>query len=213
MDCLLIIGAGGHGSVVGETAEESSKWRKIVFLDDRFPDLCQLNEWPVIGRVDDLNNIVGKYDQAVVAIGDVHRRIDILNELDKLGFSTPPIIHPTAWISPSAKLGNGCVVFAHAVINANVSIGRGSIINTAATIDHDCKLGIGVHVCPGVHIAGKVEVGAYSWVGIGACIIQRLHVGAGAVIGAGAAVVSDVEGGMKVGGVPAKVLRGVKPNA
>jgi len=33
-DTLVIVGAGGHGSVVSESAEVMGKWKSIVFFDD-----------------------------------------------------------------------------------------------------------------------------------------------------------------------------------
>ena len=49
MKRLLIIGAGGHGKVVADTAEENGCWDDIAFLDDRFPAIQKINQWPVVG--------------------------------------------------------------------------------------------------------------------------------------------------------------------
>ena len=37
---LLIIGAGGHGKVVAESAAKMGRWSEIAFLDDKFPAPC-----------------------------------------------------------------------------------------------------------------------------------------------------------------------------
>ncbi len=49
MNSLLILGAGGHGKVVADTAAASGQWERIVFLDDRHPSLEAVLDWPVIG--------------------------------------------------------------------------------------------------------------------------------------------------------------------
>lgn len=207
MNYLLVLGAGGHGKVVAETALASGQWNKIAFLDDRFPDMRQVCGWPVVGRIDDGKNLLREYTQAVVAMGDAYKRLDFLRALGEAGFELPAVVHPTAWVSPSSQLGAGCVVFAQAAVNADTAIDEGVIINTGATVDHDCRLGEGVHVCPGAHIAGGVVIGARSWIGIGACVIQGLRVGADVTVAAGAAVVTDIVDGLTVGGVPASPLR------
>ena len=49
MNSLLILGAGGHGKVVADTAAASGQWERIVFLDDRHPSLEAVLDWPVMG--------------------------------------------------------------------------------------------------------------------------------------------------------------------
>ena len=43
-------------------------------------------------------------------------------------------IHPSAVVSPSAKIGEGTVIMAGAVVNADAVIGRHCIINTGASV-------------------------------------------------------------------------------
>ncbi len=202
---LLIIGAGGHGKVVAETAVASC-WDHIAFLDDRAAELSGALAWPVLGTVAEARGKRDSYDYATVAVGNAAVRLRLLNELTALGYRLPAIVHPAACVSPSVQLGDGSVVFAMAAINADTRIGRGAIINTGATVDHDCELEDGVHVCPGAHLAGEVKVGQGSWIGIGSSIIQQLRIGAGVTVGAGAAVIHDIDDNLKVAGVPAKVI-------
>jgi sugar O-acyltransferase (sialic acid O-acetyltransferase NeuD family) len=207
MKGLLIAGAGGHGKVVAEAAQATGLWERIAFVDDRHAQLADTLGWPVLGGIDDAYRFRAEYADAVVAIGNAAVRLQVMDRLAAQGFGLPVVIHPSAWVSPSAALGEGTVVFAMAAINACTVIGRGGIVNTGATVDHDCRIGDGVHVCPGAHVAGDVALGDGVWVGIGASVANGLHVGADAIIGAGAVVVSDVEDGVTVAGVPAKVIR------
>jgi len=210
MTSLLIIGAGGHGKVVAETAEAMGAWEKIAFLDDRFEALNGSLRWPVSGSFGDAETLQPEYADAVVAVGGASTRLTLLEQLSHEKFYLPSLIHPTAWVSPSARLGEGCVVFAQAAVNADAHIGRGVIINTGATVDHDCMIGDGVHICPGAHLAGEVHIGHASWIGIGASVIQQIRIGAGVTVGAGAVVVDDVRDGVIVAGVPAGILEGSK---
>lgn len=206
MKGLLIAGAGGHGKVVAEAAQAAG-WTRIAFVDDRHAQLTEILGWPVLGGIDDAPRFHSEYPDTVVAIGHAETRLRLMDRLAAQGFDLPVVIHPSAWVSPSAELGDGSVVFAMAAVNACTVIGRGGIVNTGATVDHDCRIGEGVHVCPGAHVAGDVMLDDAVWVGIGASVVNGLHVGRNAIIGAGAAVVSDVGEGMTVAGVPAKVIK------
>lgn len=206
MKGLLIAGAGGHGKVVAETAQAMGQWNNIAFLDDRHPDIESVLSWPVLGKLDQVPDFAGTYQDIAVAIGDNHKRAKLVQRFADLGFSLPAVIHPSAYVSPSAVIGQGCAVFAQAAINAEAQIGAACIINTGATVDHDCKLAEGVHACPGAHLAGEASVGAYAWIGIGASVIQKVNIGENTVVGAGAAVVGDVLDRVTVAGVPAKVI-------
>jgi sugar O-acyltransferase (sialic acid O-acetyltransferase NeuD family) len=207
MKGLLIAGAGGHGKVVAEAAKATGQWEHIAFVDDGLAHATDVLGLPVLGSIDDASRFSSEYADAVVAIGNASVRLQVMDRLRSQRFGLPVVIHPAAWVSPSALLGDGTVVFAMATINASAVIGRGGIVNTGATIDHDCRLGEAVHVCPGAHIAGDVSLGDVSWVGIGASVVNGLVIGKDVIIGAGAAVVSNVENGVTVAGVPAKVIK------
>lgn len=131
MKNLLIIGAGGHGRVVKETAELLNVYNKIDFLDDNF-------EY-AIGQIDDYLKYKDIYSHAFVAIGNSNIRAKMIEELSKF-FLIPSIIHPTAFISKSSKIENGSFIGAQATINTNVIINDGVIIGIGSLIDHDSIL-------------------------------------------------------------------------
>jgi len=208
MNQLLILGAGGHGKVIAEIAEALGRWQKITFLDDRHAILDGTMRWPVIGGVRHANRFVLDYSHAVVAVGDSTMRLGWLNMLISHGFEVPSLVHPAAWVSPSADLGAGTVVMANATVQADSSVGLGCIINTGASVDHDCRLADGVHVCPGVNLGGNVHVGVESWLGIGCSVIQGIRIGGRVTVGAGAAVINDTSDCLTVVGVPARGISG-----
>ena len=211
MASLLLLGAGGHARVVAETALATCRFSSIAFLDDRCSGPAQLPDqlgWPVIGPFASAFDpqIRKQFSAALVAIGNATVRLQWLPRLAAAGYELPVVIHPTAWVSPSAQLGAGSVVFAQASIQAQAVIGSGAILNTGCSVDHDAQLGNGVHICPGARLAGEVQVGDRSWIGIGASVIQQICIGADVTVGAGAAVVRDLPDGVTAVGVPARVL-------
>jgi sugar O-acyltransferase (sialic acid O-acetyltransferase NeuD family) len=211
MAALLLLGAGGHARVVAETALATGRFSSIAFLDDRCSGPAQLPDqlgWPVIGPLAAALDpqVHQQFPAALVAIGNAAVRLQWLPRLAASGYELPVVIHPTAWMSPSAQLGVGSVVFAQAAIQAQAVIGSGAILNTGCSVDHDAQLGDGVHICPGARLAGEVQVGDRSWIGIGASVIQQIRIGADVTVGASAAVVRDLPDGVTAVGVPARVL-------
>lgn len=203
---LIIIGAGGHGRVIADAAEASGCWHDIAFLDDRYPELMLSGAWPVIGKIKDAQNIQQRFSDACIGIGDNVTRLKLLNSLREIGFNLPVVVHPTATISHHAKIAEGTVIFAQAVVNIGASLGVGCIVNTGAKIDHDCVLGTAVHISPGVSLAGRVAIGDYSWIGAGASVKQLIVIGENVIVGLGSAVVKNLPDGVTAVGVPARIV-------
>jgi sugar O-acyltransferase (sialic acid O-acetyltransferase NeuD family) len=200
---LAILGASGHGKVVADAALMGG-WDEVVFFDDAWPQLTEVEVWQVVGNTRQLIDRAVRIDGAVVAIGNNVIRLEKQYELEKTGVQLVTIIHPTAVVSSFSEIGKGSVVFAGAVINAFATIGCACIINTSSTIDHDCLLADGVHISPGAHVAGMVTIGQAAWIGIGASVKHCIHIGDNVLVGAGAVVVNDIESGLTVVGVPAR---------
>lgn len=193
---LTIIGASGQGKVVAEIAFLCG-YDEIEFLDDN-ENLIACGEWPVVGTSAQAQNID---NDIFVAIGNATIREKLMEEFgDK---NAPILIHPSAVVSPSARIGKGTVVMAGAVINPDVIIGEGCIVNTCASIDHDCSISDYVHVSVGAHICGSVDVGKNTWIGAGAIVSNGISIIDNCCIGAGAVVIKNIaEKGTYVG-VPA----------
>ena len=210
MKKILIIGAGGHSNVIEDTLIEQGIFNEIAFLDDNFKN----NKKTYLSKT---KNIIGSskliYDKklrsnfkyAFVAIGDSEKRLKLIDELEKLEYEIPIIIHPTAWVSKSVSLGIGSIILSQSTIQTGVKGGKGLIINNSCSIDHDSFLGNGVHIAPGVNIAGSVHIGDRSWIGIGASIIENINIGSDVKIGANAAVIRDIPTSVTAIGVPAKI--------
>ena len=203
---LLIIGAGGHGKVVADTAENMRCWDEIAFVDEQFKQgLTQILHWPVLGSNEFLSQLNPQNNDVAIGIGNNAIRARVFQDVKRLGFELPNIIHPSAYISLHCQLGIASVFFAQSVVNINTKIGNACIINTASSIDHDCQIEDFCHISPGAHLAGGTTVGTLSWLGIGSCTRQLTQIGSNCVIGAGAAVVQNVYNDSIVMGVPARL--------
>ena len=204
---LLIVGAGGHGKVVADTALMSGNWSEIAFLDDKYPLLNSIHDWPVLGTLNEVEEFSLEYSDCVVAIGSSSLRMELIKKYLKRGYSLPAIIHPASSVSSFVSLGAGCVVFAKTVINSDSKIGDGCILNTGVIVDHDCELGEGVHLAPGVNLAGGVCIGHRSLMGVGSSVIPQIVIGQNVIAAAGSVVTQDIGDNCTVAGVPAKVIK------
>lgn len=200
MNKLVIVGAGGHGKVVADIAQENG-YTDIAFIDDN-PAIVSCGDYPMIGGCREA--MLHRNSDFIVAIGNSAIRRRVQSELVGKGLHIVSLIHPAAVIASKVKIGIGTVVMAGAVINPCAEIGQGCIINTCASVDHDCRIGDYVHVSVGAHVAGTVIVGNNTWIGAGATVSNNIRVAADCMIGAGAVVVSNLEKSGTYIGVPAR---------
>ena len=128
MKSLLIIGAGGYGQLVKEIAEMIG-YKKIDFLDD--------NSREAIGKINEIEEIEGRYGGSIVAIGNPEIREKIFERLKK----PITLIHPKAVVSKSAAVGAGCVIEVRAVVSANAEVKRGTFICAGAIVNHNSVVG------------------------------------------------------------------------
>ncbi|MDR7947310.1 acetyltransferase [Achromobacter aegrifaciens] len=209
----LIWGSAGHALVLADLL--FLKGESVVALFDNNPDASSVIEGvPLYHGAQALKNWVETLDgqqpgQAAVAIGGSRGsdRQGISDLLRNQGFTLPPLIHPTAYVAPSAQISEGCQLLANSMIGSGVRMMRDCIINSSANIDHECLLSPGVHVAPGATLCGCVSVGENTMIGAGACILPRVKIGANCIIGAGSVVLRDVPDFSVVVGNPARTIK------
>ena len=139
MKSLLILGAGGFGQMVKETALALG-YENVVFLDDA------AKAEDVIGMCCDYVLKHSEYPAAVAAFGNNKTRLFWTEKLLEEGYEVPVIIHPSAIVSPSAVLEPGCFIMQRAVVNTNTKIEKAALINSGAVVDHDSVVEKGAHV-------------------------------------------------------------------
>jgi UDP-perosamine 4-acetyltransferase len=210
---VVIIGAGGHGRVVLDVLRATAKFHVLGFIDaDTGKTGGEVMGVPILGPIHLLQKL-RKQDVrgAIVAIGDNRIRRTYADQVIESGLEVITAIHPSAVISPTAKIGRNVLVAAGGIIGTEAVIGDDVIINTGAVVDHECRIGRAAHIGPAAALAGRVQVGEGAFIGIGAKIVPCMKIGPHAVVGAGAVVIEDVPAGATVAGVPARIIRSDKP--
>lgn len=151
---LLIIGAGSFSPEVEELAGLLG-YADTAFLDDN-PVAAYCS--PVIGTTADIASFRSKYDTAIVALGNNNTRMKYHDELKSCGYNIPILIHPTAYVSPTAQIASGCIIRAKAVVSRDVKLGEATILNVGALIDHHVEIGYGCHILMGAVVRNKVKI-------------------------------------------------------
>lgn len=139
MRSLLILGAGGFGQMIKETALALG-YEKVVFLDDA------AKGEDVIGMCCDYVLRHSEYPAAVAAFGNNKTRLFWTDKLLEEGYEVPAMVHPSAIVSPSATLEPGCFIMQRVVVNTHTRIERAALINSGAVVDHDSIVCAGAHV-------------------------------------------------------------------
>ena len=202
---IVIVGAGDHARVVLEAMTAQPDLFDVVGFVDTHPPAETVMGFPVHGdaRLPELR--AQGVGAAVIAVGSNAVRQQLGDQVRALGFELPRVVHPSACISPSARLGEGAMVMARAIVGTMACVEDLVIVNSGAIIEHDNQIGSSSHIAPGATLAGSVRVGKRVLVGAGSTVRPRITIGDDAVVGAGAVVVADVAGGVTVTGVPARV--------
>ncbi|MCB1466813.1 MAG: acetyltransferase [Rhizobiaceae bacterium] len=203
---LVVLGGGGHAKVAIETLRDADAFDIAGFLDrsDVGEELIGANR---LGDDTALAGLLGKgISHVFPAVGNNSVRVRLGEQARAAGFQIATAISPFAYISRSAQVGEGVLVVAGAVVNAETVIEDFVIINTNASVDHDGRIGAGAHIAPRCALAGCVSVGAQTLVGVGSSVLPQVTIGANSTIGAGSCVVRDIPANAKAFGVPARIV-------
>lgn len=212
---IIIFGTGGNSVDILDTLNDINEARRervyecSGFLDD------DPNTWgrkilgvTVLGALDTaLQYSNCFFVNGIASVDNFLRKREILarTQIPQEAFET--IVHPTASVSRTARLGNGVVIFQNVTVTSNVEVGDHVMILPAAVISHDTVIGAYSSIAGGVMISGKVRVGQSCYIGTNASIKESVSIGDFALVGMGSVVVHNVAEKTVVVGNPARVLR------
>lgn len=203
MKDLIILGTGIHALEMAEIVERmnlvSPTWKVLGFLTMREEHIGQvLHGYPVLGT----NTALEQYpDTCVVPDNDWPRTLDYAPGC------LVSIIDPSVFVSRSARIGAGCVIYPGCYIGVNAVLGNYVFSLSGSIINHDDIIEDRVIITSGVTLAGSVHVESDCYLGQACNIRQLLRIGHHSFIGMGAVIVKDVPSHSVMAGNPARRLR------
>lgn len=200
---LLILGVGVHAAEMVEIVERVNQagltWRLLGFIAAERKDVGEeQNGLPVLGTLDELN----RYQEACLAPAfPWSRSLPVPRE------RLVSLVDPTVFVSRTARIGAGCVLYPHCFVGLNSHIGDHAFCLSGCLINHDTVLEEGVVLASGVCLAGSVHVEEDCYLGQACTVRQELTIGRGSLIGMGAVVVKDVPPNSVIMGNPGQRVR------
>lgn len=206
---LGIYGTGGSGQEVYEivvcNGSICSRWSEVVFIDDTrekgsFRE-CQMLPFDEFAR-----RYKPSDAEIVIAVGEPQNRNDLGTKVRANGYELATIIHPLAWVSPSARIGKGVVLQESVFVSAGADVGDNTYINGKTIIGHNVTVGDNSQISSFAMIAGTTVIGKNAYIGISAAIRDHLYIGDNVVVSMGAVVMRDVRDNKIVMGNPAREI-------
>ena len=179
---VIVIGAGGHGRSVAEAVLLLGREELVGFVDDGADANATVWSYPILGRTNSLHTLRALADTVVVAIGNNAVREKLHARVRDAGFELLNVIHPAAFVSPTATLGAGCAVMAGAVVGTEAKLGEGVIVNCGATVDHHCRVDAFGHLGVNACMAGGSVLGHRAWMQAGAALGYGVKIAADTVL-------------------------------
>jgi sugar O-acyltransferase (sialic acid O-acetyltransferase NeuD family) len=202
---LVILGAGTFATEVLEAAELSGRRVLGFVVSGEAFRTSGIHEGLPVAVAGDLAWSPAEAECIAGIIST--KRQAVIELMAAKGWTFAAVRHPTATVSPRARVAAGSFIAAGTIVSANSRIGMHAIVNRGANIAHDVDLGDFATVGPGAVVAGAVNVARRAWIGVGAVVRDHVSIGEGAVVAAGALVVKPVAPHTLVAGSPATVMR------
>ena len=195
---IIILGAGGEGleilQVINLLNAKRTQWEIIGFLDDNKSLIGKIFfNIQVIGTIDDAK----KYNDAyfISSIGHPDRpklRKEVRDRVPFKDEKFATIIHPSAVICSTSKIGYGCFIQANCTISTCSVIGNNVLISYNSIVGHESIIGDSCSIGVNVAITSDVVFGNDVYVGPGAIFTNEIKIGNNVLIGIAAVVTESV---------------------
>lgn len=183
---LVIVGAGGHGRSLLELVRCGSSYQVMGLLDDQQEpgtDVMGVSVWGPSGLLRELP--ARGVREVHIAIGHNPSRQALAEQAMAAGLSLATLVHPRAFVSPSAVLAAGCAVMPHACVGTQARLGLGTIVNIGAAVDHHAVVGDWGHLGANATMAGGTALGARGWLQAGSALGYGVRLPDDAAVGPG----------------------------
>jgi sugar O-acyltransferase (sialic acid O-acetyltransferase NeuD family) len=199
---LVILGIGPHAmeiaDIVTRINQVQETWNLLGFvstMDDKVGE--ERRGLPVLGS----NRIWEDYP-TVLAIPEYEWPLKA--QIPRHHLTT--LIDPSSFVSTSAQIGLGCIIYPHCFIGTDARIGDFLYCLAGSVINHEDVIEDRVVITSSVSVAGNVHIEADCYLGQSCTIREMTRIGRGSLIGMGSVVLADVAPNSVMVGNPARKL-------
>jgi len=197
---VIIIGGVGNGTVIAHAITDANKrgcneWTCAGFLNDNEPVGSDIESYPVLGRIADIQQFIEKgyyFIYAIFRLQTKQKRINLFNDMKIPENQLATFVHPLAYVAPGVKLGPGTVVMPNVSLSSTTVFGKccGIMIGSAVGHNnivgdfchfagHSCvgsftKLADGVNIGANATVREKLSIGKFSTVGMAAMLTKSI---------------------------------------
>lgn len=201
MKKLILLGASGVAHEMIDTAHDinchKKRWDEIVILDDDHKKVS--NEFYRGTKVYGTSQDIGSFDftssEFIVTFSSPQnflRRENYINQLKTnypdMKFGT--LIHPSAYISNGATIGEGSFIGYSAFVDSLCRVGEHVIVLFYSIVSRFVEVGDYSFISASVNIIGNKKIGKSNYLGAKSTI--NANIGSGCLIGTGTIVKKDI---------------------
>lgn len=204
---IVIVGAGGFGREVLQWARDAwpghaGKFAGFLSDDPRRLDghSCDL---PILGAHGGFTPRPGDGFLLGIGIPEVRRRV--AEAMVAGGAEFLSLIHPTAILAATARIGSGSILCPYAIVSDSASVGRFTLLNYHASLGHDASAGDFAVLSPYATLGGGSRVDDEVFLGLHASVAPGKRIGARSKVSANSAALHDTPADSLVYGVPGHV--------
>jgi sugar O-acyltransferase (sialic acid O-acetyltransferase NeuD family) len=204
MKDLLILGTGVHALEMVEIVERINNahktWNLLGFVSPDDESVGKkLNDYPVLCSKEKLSE-----HKKTFFVPDNN---EWYHSLKIPGERFISLIDPGSFVSRTAKIGKGCVIYPNCYIGLNAHIGDYVFCLSGCIINHDVVIEDRVILASKVTLAGSVHVETGCYLGQASACREKLRISRGSLIGMGSVIIKDVGTNSVMAGNPAVKLR------
>jgi acetyltransferase EpsM len=207
---VVIIGAVGTALNIKDQLQSCNSGAEVVgFVFDTLPQGTLIQGIPVVCGTNDLKEFseTEKDIQFIFSLyhpKKIRERSGLIDQYDIEYNRYYSFIHPNSFVSKTAKVGVGTIVFSGCSIMNNVVIGNHCIVNSNVVIEHDTVIENHNFISAGSVIGSNVRIGDYGFLGLNASVRENVALNC-VVVGMGSVVLHNFEN-CTIAGNPAREL-------
>lgn len=167
---------------------------EVCYLD-REPTLANSPQYSVNYLGDLAEFVPAENDRLIMGIADPAGKQQTAQMLRARGGQFQSLIHPSAVLASTVRVGDGCVICPLALVSADAHLGDLISINTLSSVGHDVLLGSYTTLSSHVDLMGGVTVEEAVFFGSGSRVLPKVSIRKSAKIGAGCVVGRTVKEG------------------